>query len=686
MKNHDLGLLRRVVLVTAGSLTLASCARSGGPRIVGVTSPDGKNAIVLVCPAGSAGGPPTFTVNRAGRVLLDASAFKISLSGAGDIADGAKIVGAERGRADETFDLPWGKARTVRDRYRWARVRFETPSGIRWDLELRAYDDGVAFRYGFPEQPKLADVALEAEATEFRLAGEPLLLMTVTDRIAWSHERLYTRTPLALVPEKCFIEMPLLAVWPDGVSAALTEAGLRGFAGMYLRRDSGAAGTVLRAFLSPRLDRPDVAVVGRAPLYGPWRVVLLADSAGRHVESDILVRLNEPPRGDFSWVKPGKSTWHWWNGTAEPTAEGATPFTSFDYHREYVDFCARHGIAYHAVVADDRPWYRQSARTYGPGPDTDVTRPRDGLDLERIIAYAEDKGVGIRLWVHWRALERRLEEAFSRYEEWGISGLMVDFLDRDDQEIVAFSERVLESAARHRLHIQFHGSYKPSGEQRSFPHLLNREGARNLEYLKWGMTCDPQQNVDVAFTRALAGPTDYHLGGFGSVARSEFEPRYVRPVVLGTRCHHLALYVVYENPLPMVCDAPEAYEGQPGFEFIEAVPTTWDETRFLAGEAGEYMVVARRSGASWYIGGITNGRPRRISVPLAFLGGDAGDMKLFRDGSMSEFEPNSVAVERRSVPPGASLDVDLASGGGFAAVVTARPARPGTVPGPSSGR
>jgi alpha-glucosidase len=652
----------------AASVT-ASCVGRGDKRSVNVVSPDGKNIITLACPNKAGGGPPTFAAARSGRPIIDASAFKIELSDKGDVAAGARMLTVREDRADETFVMPWGKSRTVRNCYSRALVRFENPDGILWDLELRSYDDGIAFRYGFPEQPKLEEILLREESTEFRLAEKPILLMTTTNALAWSHERLYTRVPLGLVPDKCLIEMPLLAVWPYGTSAALTEAALRNFAGMYLQRDPKSVEPILRACLSPRLDRAGIAVVGRTPHSSPWRVAMLSDEAGGQVSSNLLTCLNDPPRGDFSWVWPGKSTWHWWNGTAEKGMPGKNPLTTFEYHREYIDFCARHGIAYHSIVADTRPWYKQTLEDFAPGPDTDITQPRPGLDLARITAYAREKGVGIRLWVHWRPLDQHMEDAFSQYEKWGISGLMVDFLDRDDQEMISFCERVLDSAARHKLHIQFHGSYKPSGEHRTFPNLFNREGVLNLEYLKWGMKCDPQHNVDVAFTRALAGPTDYHLGGFRSVSRSDFWPRNIDPVVLGTRCHHLALYIVYENPMPMVCDTPSAYEGQPGFEFIEEVPTTWDETRFLAGQAGEYMVVARRSGSAWYIGGITNATPRQISMPLAFLGAGAHEVELFRDGSMNEAEPNSVLIERREVTSAAKLEVDLASGGGFTAVV-----------------
>jgi alpha-glucosidase len=663
-----IGSFLRILFLALAAAGTMSCAHDGASQSVAVSSPDGKNVITVTCPSDPSAAP-TFAVSRSGREVIGPSAFKIVLAKDGDVALGAKLVESHQESVDRTFEMPWLAASMARDHYAGARLRFESRGGIAWDLEVRAYDDGVAFRYAFPEQPKLRDFALEKEATEFRLEGAPTLLLTTTDSLAWSHERLYNRSPLALVPAGSFIELPVLAEWPDGTAAVITEAALRDFAGLYLERIPDSEAPVLRTFLSPRLDRPATAVLGTLPHSSPWRVVELADAAGRLVESRLLLCLNDPPRGDFSWLRTGKTTWHWWNGTAEEGLPGETPFTTFDYHREYIDFCAGHGIAFHAVVADNRPWYKQTLEDFAPGPDTDITEPRAGLDLQRIVAYGREKGVGIRLWVHWRALEPRLEEAFAAYEAWGIAGLMVDFLDRDDQQMVDFNWRVLEAASQHHLHIQFHGSYHPSGEWRTFPNLFNREGALNLEYLKWGMKCDPQHDVDVAYTRSLAGPTDYHLGGFSALGKSDFRARFIHPHVLGTRCHQLALYVVYENPMPQVCDTPSAYEGQPGFEFLEAVPATWDETRFLAGRPGEFIAVARRSGSEWYLGGITNDTPRRLSIPLDFLGPGEREARVFRDGSMDPERPNEIGVERRSVAAGSSLEVDLATGGGFAAII-----------------
>jgi alpha-glucosidase len=307
-----------------------------------------------------------------------------------------------------------------------------------------------------------------------------------------------------------------------------------------------------------------------------------------------------------------------------------------------------------------------------PTSDADVRAARPELELPKIIAYAREQGVGIRLWVHWKPLSEHLEEAFTLYESRGVKGLMVDFLDRDDQEMIDFEERMLESAARHKLHIQIHGSSKPSGEQRTFPNLFNREGVLNLEYLKWSDLCTPQHSVNVAYTRALAGPVDFHLGGFRSVSSAEFMPRDRAPVVMGTRCHNLALYVVYENPMPMVADAPSAYKGQAGFEFITKVPTTWDETRFVIGEPGEYIVLARRKDHDWYLGGITNWTARELEVPLTFLPPGDFDAALYVDGSMDESQPNAITKQRQRISAKKPLHISLAPGGGFTAVLSAK--------------
>jgi alpha-glucosidase len=432
---------------------------------------------------------------------------------------------------------------------------------------------------------------------------------------------------------------------------------------MYLERPSNSQPTILRSRLSPMKGSKFMLAAGSTPHWSPWRVVLLADQPGKLIESNLLLCLNEPAQGDFNFAEPGKTTFQWWNGTLAPGIGLST-------HKEYIDFCAKFGIKYHTVIGDGRPWYVQSGKPgYDPPqPDSDVCTPRPETQLPEILAYAKEKGVGIRFWVHWLPLSKKLDEAFALYEKWGIRGLMVDFMDRDDQEMVEFQERVLRVAAQHKLHIQFHGSYKPSGEQRTFPNLFNREGVLNEEYSKWSKRCMPDHDVNVAYTRLLAGPVDYHLGGFRAATRETFVPRDVKPLVMGTRCHQLALYVVYENPMPMVADTPATYEGQPGFEFLAQMPTTWDETRFVVGDLGEYVVVARRQGNDWYLGGITNWTARNVNIPLVFLGNGTFQAATYADDALAESDPNTLRRERREVTSTTSLNVRFAPGGGFVAV------------------
>jgi len=670
-------LARSTVVLLTGFAALTSfrtaIANSQDERTgVQVQSPDGRNSIELQAAAGQTE-RLRFAIRRDKRELIGPSMLGPELSAGGRLAVGARFEHVQSGRIDDTFELPWGKTRSVVNRCNYSRAKLISRSKIKWEVELRAYDDGVAFRYVLPPQPGLNNFEIREEATQFDVVGQPTALFNTLESFTTSHEAVYERKPIAEIPVKKLMDMPLLLVWPQGPAAALTEARVRHFAGMYLQR-TAANSTALRCRLSPLPSRKDLCVVGKTPHESPWRVVLLADSAGKLLESNLLLCLNDPPQANFDWARPGKTSFHWWYGEFEDDFKLPDEReVYFERHRRYIDFCARNNIAYHSVSGDGLAWYIESKKAnYGMAtPEADVRKPRAELELPKIIDYARERGVGIRLWVHWKALAPHLEEAFTLYESWGIKGLMVDFLDRDDQEMIDWSERMLTSAARHKLHIQIHGSSKFSGEQRTFPNLFNREGVLNLEYLKWSNLCTPQHAVNVAYTRALAGPVDFHLGGFRSVSRADFKPHDRAPVVMGTRCHHLALYVVYENPMPMVADAPTSYEGQPGFDFIRDVPTTWDETRFVAGEPGEFIVLARRKADAWYLAGITNWTARKLEVPLAFLPSREFNAKLYVDGSMDESQPNAIQIHDRTVRGGTSLPLSMASGSGFTAVIRA---------------
>ena len=632
-----------------------------------LASPDGNLELRITVPSSAQGPGPQCQLRFRGRNLLQTE-LGLSLSGNSVLNDA--IVKASRSRAsDTTYRVPFGKSNPVRDHFNELTLDLENRGGSvrKFQVVFRAYDDGVAFRYVIPEQEGVESIEVTDEPNRFQVSGNPRLWPLYRENYTTSHEGLYTETRLSTLATNQLIDLPLLLQYEDGVSVAFTEANLRNYAGLYLKAEEVGGQRGLRGDLSPLPGQNAIKVRSRLPLASPWRVILAGTHPGRFLESNLILNLNEPNAiGDTTWLKLGKTTWYWWNGPYQEPVD-FTVGLNWETMKHYIDFCARNGIASHSIMSttDEYPWYFQSQRGFGPGPDSDVRKPRASLDMERVADYARSKGVGLRLWVHWKPLSEHLDEAFALYEKWGVQGLMVDFLDRDDQEMVLFAERVLQSAARHHLHINFHGVWKPTGLQRTYPNLANHEGVLNLEYLKWSDQCGPEHSLVAAFTRLLAGPMDYHLGGFRAVPRDQFKPQNLKPNVLGTRCHHLAMYVVFENPLPMVSDAPTAYEGQPGFEFIRQVPCNWDETRVLSGEVGHYLVVARRQGENWYVGAMTDWTPRTLYVPLGFLPSGRFQVETWGDAPDSD-DPNRLVRQTRTLAATDPLEVRLRGGGGQA--------------------
>jgi alpha-glucosidase len=395
---------------------------------------------------------------------------------------------------------------------------------------------------------------------------------------------------------------------------------------------------------------------------------MISDRVGALIESNILTSLNEPSKiKDISWIKPGKTTFPWWNGNVVPDTLNA-PGNNFVTAQYYVDFCARNNIEYHSVVEYGlHQWYMDDGVGFQPGPNADVTTPVPGLDMKQICDYAAKHGVGVRVWVHWAALYPKLDTAFTLFEKWGLKGMMVDFMDRDDQQMVNIQTEMLEKAAAHRLHIQFHGSYKPTGLHRTYPNEFTREGTLNYETNKWNPEAlPPEHDINMPFTRMLAGSTDYHLGGFRAVTKDKYKTQYTRPLMAGTRCHMLAMYVVLENYLQMVCDYPAAYEGEPGFDFIKEVPTIWDETRVIDAKVGEHISIARRKNGDWYVGTITNHEAREARIPLNFLEEGEYFADIYKDADDSNENPNHLIVEKKQVTSNEILSIKVASGGGLA--------------------
>jgi len=565
----------------------------------------------------------------------------------------------------EEYDLIVGKTSHVVDSYNEVTILIRS-ADKQINLVVRAFNDGLAFRYDFVSS-KSDSLILTEERNEFNVAGDPLLKALYLPNYLSSHEGLYTTTSVSKTPDGTLMDMPVLFQFPNAYMS-ITEAALLDYAGTYLLKGNGS----IRSALSPWPGQSAIKVKMKAPHKSPWRVFLISDRIGTLIESNIITSLNAPSKiADTSWIKPGKTTFPWWNGNVVPDTLNP-PGNNFVTQKYHIDFCARNGIEYHSVVEYGlHQWYVDDGIPFSPGPNSDVTRAVPGLDMKEVCDYAHSKGVDVRVWVHWGALYPKIDAAFAQFEKWGLSGMMIDFMDRDDQQMVNIQTEMLEKAAKHHLHIQFHGAYKPTGLHRTYPNELTREGTLNYEVDKWNPDgLSPEHDLDIVFSRMLAGATDYHLGGFRAVTKDKFRTQFTRPLVLGTRAHMMAMYVVLESYLGMVCDYPEAYEGQPGFEFVSTVPTIWDETKVLDAKVGEYVVIARRKRNQWFIGAINNSTARELSVPLKFIGDGSRDAVIYSDAPDITTDPNHISKEERTVDKSGMLKIKLAPGGGFACVLT----------------
>ena len=641
-------------------LSLLAVTLTAGARTV--KSPDGKLEINVSVK----GGVPVYRISYEGRAVVKESALGFEL------AEGAFLSGVKEGRATErtvheSYDLPVGKTSHVESVSREMRLPLieKNAPGRRVDLVVRAFDEAVALRFEFPAWNGTDSLLVRAENMEINPAGNPELTGLILPGFRSSHEGPYTVSPFGSYPEGELTDLPLTFDF-GGLYMTYTEACVLDYPGMYLVREGGS----LRSVLSPRLDRPDLAVVASLPHKTPWRVFMVSRKVGDFISSNVLTTLSEPCRiDDTSWLKPGKTTFPWWNDTCVPDTSFQAG-NNFDTAKYYIDFAAENGLDYHSLYGyGDMPWYFDDGPGFWKaGPGADLTRPVGQLDFERVCRYARYKGVDIHVWLNWEALYKDIDNVFDKFNEWGVKGMMVDFMDRDDQQMIQIQEDILRKAAAHHLFIQFHGACKPSGLVRTYPNEFTREGTRNYEVYKW--TCEDMgadHDIHMPFTRVVAGATDYHLGGFRAVREEDYSPRVHRPLVTSTRGHMLGMYIVLESYLQMVCDDPEAYRGQDGFKFLCGIPTTWDETVVPACSLNEYVVVARRSGEDWFVGGIGNSVRRNVSVGLDFLGEGEYLVEICQDAPDSDINPNHLSINHLRVRHGDTLHVPLESGGGFAA-------------------
>lgn len=630
-------------------------------KSVQLTSPNGKLKFSLTLEKEH----PVYDIQYQKQVLVQNSPLSLVFDN-GAFGEGLKINKPVFSTKEETYELIVGKSKTVHSLSKEVIIPLEetTTPFRKINLVVRAFNDGIAFRYEFPEQPNWKSYVMYAENTTFNVMDNPKFLGMYLPSYQTSHEATYSHVKYEEIKERNLMDMPALFEFPNHIFMAITEAAVRDYAGMYLWKENGQ----LQGKLSPKLNQERIKVEASLPHQSPWRVFMISNRVGTLIESDLLTNLNEPCKiEDTSWIKPGKTTFTWWNGNVTPdtTFLGGNNFPTNKY---YIDFAARNGLDYHSVYGyAEQPWYTDDGPWFGfPGENSDITKPVSSLNMQEICDYAKSQGIQIHLWTNWKPLYAKIDEAFALFEKWGVVGMMIDFMDRDDQEMIRIQEEFLAKAAKHHLFVQFHGSSKPSGLHRTYPNEFTREGTLNYENFKGCMVTTADHDISMPFTRLLAGATDYHLGGFRALPKDKFKIQQSNPYVTSTRCHMLAMYVVLESYLGMICDTPEAYEGQPGFEFLQTIPTTWDKTVVPNASVNEYVTVARKHGEDWYVGAINNSQARNVEMALDFLGKGNYKVTFYKDAKDTDTNPNHLVKETFTVTARDKILLPLASDGGAA--------------------
>ena len=604
-------------------------------------------------------GQLAYAVTFHGKQVFEDSALRLELENQAPLGANIHITGAATGSGADDYHLLAGKTSAVHDPYNslTLQVREGAGSGRTFVVETRVYNSGLAFRYHVPEQPGLSRYRLVQEDTEFR---------PVMDADAWAlrlpnyqsgYESEYVPQVLSALSNQGGVSSyilngaPMLLHMPGLAWAAVGEADLEGNAALYLENPTGNwTGHYIVSKISPALDGKGPAVDASLPHNSAWRIILIGDTPGELVESNIITDLNPPNRvEDTSWIHPGKASWNWWNGDLGPDGQSAYTTKNMEY---YVDFAAESGFPYMML---DAGW-----------SDRDITKMRGNVDVPELVQYAAKKNVKVWIWLYSKAVAEQMQQAFPLYEKWGVAGVKIDFILRNDQEGIQWYYDVAKLAAEHHLMVDFHGATQPWGIQRTYPNVLNYEAVLGLENNKAGRRDGPINRTTFPFTRMLSGPMDYTPGGFENVTREDFIVRDKSPMVMGTRAQQLALYVVFDQPLAMVSDAPSAYANQPDFRFIKEVPTTWDAIQVLNGEPGEFVTIARRHGDEWYLGSLTNWNSRELRIPLNFLGTGMYKAELYEDAADAGQNPKHISIREQSVRSSDVLTLHLVSGGGCA--------------------
>ncbi len=579
---------------------------------------------------------------------------------------------------DETIASPFTRQTTMRNHCNELTLKLYEG----FSVVFRAYNEGVAYRYvwdGIPGVVTYEEVQLNFTSDWTATAPYVISFDSTRHEIQYStsFENHYTTKPLSQLDPRRLCFLPLMVHCDGGVKVCITESSLCDYPGLYLHGTDESGILVGEHAPLPRrveqgghnnlqlivMEREDyIAEMDRSKVF-PWRIMMVG-TATEIAMNNMSYLLGEPSRvDDISWIKPGKVAWDWWNNWNIGNVDFNAGINN-DTYKHYIDFASRYGIEY--VILDEGWAVNGKADLFQVVPE---------IDLPMLVNYAKERNVGIILWAGYYAFDRDMEHVCQHYSQMGVKGFKVDFMDRDDQIVTDFYRRTAEMCARYHLVVDFHGAFKPAGLNRTYPNVLNFEGVFGLEQMRWaGLEWDQMRyDCEIPFIRQAAGPMDYTQGAMLNGCRNSFHPSWNEPMSQGTRCHQLALYIVLESPLNMLCDSPTNYEKEPDYtRFVAEIPTVWDETCVLQGEVGEYIVTARRKGDTWYIGGITNWTERDVNVDISQLGISFCVVELYRDGVNAYRRGSDYRSEIFTLNSNLkTLNCHLAPGGGFVAKITA---------------
>ena len=620
-------------------------------------SPD-KNTSIKI----QIGGDLTFSLSYKQTALLNPTSIGMQLEGAelgiNPIAIEKQTNTVNRIVRPEIRE----KSETIHELYNELKLSFKKG----FNVVFRAYNNGIAYRFetSFPQ-----DITVKSESAYFQFAQNNLVYWPKERSFHSNNQVYYDFTSLGELSAKDLGSLPVLMDTGKGVKLVIGETDLEDYPGMWFK---GAEGSSLVSTFPAYpnkteqvgdrdvfvRDRKDYIAKTKGTRTFPWRYMAIAEKDADLITNQISWLLADACElEDHSWIKPGKVAWDWWNANNVYGVNFRAGINTETY-KYYIDFAADYGLEY---IILDEGWYELG----------DLLKIVPEMDMEELSSYAKKKGVGLILWVVWKTLDDQLEEALDQFQKWGIKGIKVDFMDKDDQWMVNYYHKIAREAAKRELLVNFHGSYKPAGLRRKFPNVITREGVNGGEQYKWSLRQTPEHNLITPFSRMLAGPMDYTPGAMNNAQKKNYKPIFDRPMSMGTRCHQLAMYVAYESPLQMLCDNPSNYRKEPEcMKFLSAVPSVWDETRVLDAKISDYLLLARRKGNDWYVAAMTDWDARTLKVDLSFLPkGKQYKMCIYQDGINADRNATDFSMKEIIVDHTYTGEVKMAKGGGMAAML-----------------